>query len=73
MAECPVLSDALLIGVFADGHDSNLYFALLHEDVPWGSSNGSPAKGMETFAWMDVATEAAALPPDPLSFGDYMS
>lgn len=29
VAECPVLSDALLIGVFADGHDPNLYFALL--------------------------------------------
>lgn len=61
-----MLSEALLIGVFADGHDSNLYFALLLEDVPRGSSNGSLAKGMETFAWMDAATEAAVLPPDRL-------
>lgn len=33
-SDCPVLSDALLIGVFADGHHSNLYSALLLEDVP---------------------------------------
>lgn len=63
-----MLSDALLIGVCADGHDSNLYFALLLEDVPWGSSNGSLAKGTKTFAWTDVATEAAAMPPDRLLF-----
>lgn len=58
-----MLSDALLIGVFADGHKSNLYFALLLQDVPWGSSNGSLAKGIELFAWTDVAADASALPP----------
>lgn len=61
-----MLSDALLTGVCADGHDSDLYSALLLEDVPQGSFNGSPAKGMEPFAWTDVATGAAARPPDGL-------
>lgn len=41
MALLPGLTDAFLIGIFADGHKLNLYSPLPFHYVPWDLSNGS--------------------------------